>query len=243
MAPEKIDQTVINIIIAVCVVLLTLVFYLIYNRVRSTKRSILLTGICGGGKTLLYTRLVLECFKNTHTSIKENVSEYITDAGSSVELVAIPGHERLRTRFLDQYKSCARGLIYVIDSATIQKEVKDVAEFLYNILTDPEIVGSCNNVLIFCNKQDIPTAKGASLIKTLLEKELNTLRSTKTHALESTEGEETKEIFLGSPAADFVFEQLHPCEVKFAEGFANEGDEKEGEEDLEQLKTWIEKIV
>ncbi|KAF6209796.1 hypothetical protein GE061_015546 [Apolygus lucorum] len=218
MAPEKIDQNVINIIIAVCVVLLTLVFYLIYNRVRSTKRSILLTGICGGGKTLVYTRLVLDCFKNTHTSIKENVSEYITDAGSSVELVVIPGHERLRTRFLDQYKSKARGIIYVIDSATIQKEVKDVAEFLYNILTDPEIAGSCNNVLIFCNKQDIPTAKGATLIKSLLEKELNTLRSTKTHALESTEGDETKEIFLGSPAADFVFEQLHPCEVKFAEG-------------------------
>ncbi|CAB0008962.1 unnamed protein product [Nesidiocoris tenuis] len=147
-------------------------FYLIYKRVKGSKRGILLTGICGGGKTLIYSRLVLDAFKNTYTSIKENVSEYITDGGSSVQLVAIPGHERLREKFFAQYVEHARGIIYVIDSVTVQKEIKDVAEFLYNILTDPKTLSNCNKMLIFCNKHDKPTAKGAGIIKTLLEKEL-----------------------------------------------------------------------
>lgn len=43
-------------------------------------------------------------------------------------LVDIPGHERLRGRFVDEYKNSARGAVFVVDSLTLQKDVRDVAE-------------------------------------------------------------------------------------------------------------------
>lgn len=45
-----------------------------------------------------------------------------------MQVVDIPGHERLRHRYLDEYKKTARGLIYVVDSLTLNKEIRDVAE-------------------------------------------------------------------------------------------------------------------
>ncbi|XP_076285004.1 signal recognition particle receptor subunit beta-like isoform X2 [Lasioglossum baleicum] len=45
----------------------------------------------------------------------------------------IPGHERLRCRYSNQLKLPAKGLAYAIDSNTCQKDVRDAAEYLYNI--------------------------------------------------------------------------------------------------------------
>lgn len=45
-----------------------------------------------------------------------------------LRVVDIPGNERLRGRFLDQYKYVAKGVVYVIDSCTAQKDIRDVAE-------------------------------------------------------------------------------------------------------------------
>lgn len=47
---------------------------------------------------------------------------------NSLRLVDLPGQERLRNKFFDQYKSSAKAIIYVVDSVTIQKEIRDVAE-------------------------------------------------------------------------------------------------------------------
>jgi signal recognition particle receptor subunit beta len=45
-----------------------------------------------------------------------------------LRVIDIPGHERLRGKFFDEYKGTARGVIYVIDSVTFQKDIQDVAE-------------------------------------------------------------------------------------------------------------------
>lgn len=87
-------------------------------------------------------------------------------------MIDIPGHERLRYKYFDQYKSSAKVVAYVIDSITIQKEIRDVAEFLYNILTDPVILRNSTHVAVICNKQDLPLAKGCNAIKSILEREL-----------------------------------------------------------------------
>lgn len=42
----------------------------------------------------------------------------------------VPGHERLRGRFVDEYKNQARGAVFVVDSVTLQKDVRDVAEYV-----------------------------------------------------------------------------------------------------------------
>ena len=33
----------------------------------------------------------------------------------------------------------ARGIVYVVDSATVARQIRDVAEYLFNILTSPRI--------------------------------------------------------------------------------------------------------
>ena len=89
-----------------------------------------------------------------------------------LELVDIPGHERLRQTALDRYKAGARGLLFVVDSTTVQKQLKDVAEYLYTVLTEPTVAALRPPLLVLCNKQDQLQAKGAGLIRTQLEREM-----------------------------------------------------------------------
>lgn len=44
--------------------------------------------------------------------------------------------------------------------------------YLYTVLSDPTIQSNSPPLLILCNKQDQPLAKGSQVIKSLLEKEL-----------------------------------------------------------------------
>lgn len=49
-------------------------------------------------------------------------------AGKTLRIIDLPGHERIRVSKFDQYKKAARALVFVVDSLTFQKEIKDVAE-------------------------------------------------------------------------------------------------------------------
>ena len=40
----------------------------------------------------------------------------------------MPGHERIRYSMFDKVKAQAKGIIFIIDSSTIQKDIRDVAE-------------------------------------------------------------------------------------------------------------------
>lgn len=62
--------------------------------------------------------------------------------------------------------------MYIIDCVTIQKDIRDAAEYLYNILSDPIILKSVSSMLIVCNKQDIPLAKSTTAVRCMFEKEL-----------------------------------------------------------------------
>lgn len=50
----------------------------------------------------------------------------------------------------------SRGIVFVVDSAIFQKEVRDVAEFLYVLLTDAVIVRNAPALTVACNKQGKP---------------------------------------------------------------------------------------
>lgn len=126
-------------------------------------------GLCDSGKTLLFSHLILDEEKETFTSIKENIGLLTTSSGE-LRLVDIPGHERLRGKFFDQYKNLSKAIVYVIDSVTVQKDIRDVADFLYTVLADKATVSL--PVIILCNKQDEELAKGEGIIKSLLEKEM-----------------------------------------------------------------------
>ena len=60
----------------------------------------------------------------------------------------------------------------VIDSVSFQRDVRNVAELVYDLLSDDVIRRGKVPVLFACNKQDIALAKGCSVIKTQLEKEM-----------------------------------------------------------------------
>ena len=60
------------------------------------------------------------------------------------------------------YASTALAIVYVLDASTITKNIRDVTEFLFQILSDPTIHGNRTSVLIVCNKQDMTLAKGSS---------------------------------------------------------------------------------
>lgn len=46
-----------------------------------------------------------------------------------------------------------RAIVFVVDSVAFQREMKDVAEFLYQLLTDNTILKNAPPLLIACNKQ------------------------------------------------------------------------------------------
>lgn len=47
----------------------------------------------------------------------------------------------------------SRAVVFVVDSAAFQREVKDVAEFLYQVLIDSMSLKNTPSFLIACNKQ------------------------------------------------------------------------------------------
>ncbi|KAJ4431165.1 hypothetical protein ANN_19760, partial [Periplaneta americana] len=103
------------------------VVFVLWRRKKAARRGILIMGLSDSGKTLLFSQLLHNKYVQTHTSVKENIDEYIAGNGS-LKVIDIPGHERLRGKFFDEYKAIARGIVYVVDSVTFQKDIRDVAE-------------------------------------------------------------------------------------------------------------------
>ncbi|XP_011697162.1 PREDICTED: signal recognition particle receptor subunit beta [Wasmannia auropunctata] len=225
-------------LLAAAFALIVLALFVFWRKRKSAGHSILLTGLSDGGKTVIYARLVGSKFVKTYTSVKENVGNIMVN-NSSLRIVDIPGDERLRGKYFDKYKSSVKGLVYVIDSVTIQKEIRDVAEYLYNLLSDSDIQKNVP-VLILCNKQDQTMAKGCAVIKTLLEKELNLLRMTKTSQLEATDAS-SNNVFLGKQGQHFEFSHLD-SRIDFAESYVFNKD-PEASVDTEELDKWLRRIA
>ncbi|XP_020294545.1 signal recognition particle receptor subunit beta isoform X2 [Pseudomyrmex gracilis] len=223
-----------GILAAVFAIIITLVLFALWRKRKSVGHSILLTGLSDSGKTLIYARLFCSKFVHTYTSVKENIGDLPIN-----NIIDTPGDERLRGKYFDKYKSSAKGLVYVIDSVTIQKNIKDVAEYLYNLLSDSYIRKNVP-VLILCNKQDQTMAKGCTVIKSLLEKEMNLLRMTKTSQLETTDAS-LANVFLGKQGKEFEFSHLD-SQIDFAESYAfNKNPDTPA--NIEELCKWICKIV
>lgn len=95
----------------------------------------MLTGLCESGKTLLFSQLLHNTASETFTSIAENIGDYVAEgSGKLLRVIDVPGHERLRGRFFDQYKKTAKGIVFVVDSVTVQKDIRDVAEYDFTTL-------------------------------------------------------------------------------------------------------------
>uniref|UniRef100_A0A9L0TJ62 Signal recognition particle receptor subunit beta n=1 Tax=Equus caballus TaxID=9796 RepID=A0A9L0TJ62_HORSE len=152
---QESDRTLLSVVVALLAVLLTLVFWKFIRSRRSSQRAVLLVGLCDSGKTLLFVRLLTGLYRDTQTSITDSSAVYRVNntRGASLTLIDLPGHESLRLQFLERFKASARAVVFVVDSAAFQREVKDVAEFLYQVLIDSMGLKNTPSFLIACNKQ------------------------------------------------------------------------------------------
>ncbi|XP_008307906.1 signal recognition particle receptor subunit beta [Cynoglossus semilaevis] len=233
----------IGVIVALAVVISSCVFLKYFLSSKTVRSAVLLVGLCDSGKTLLFCRLLSGKFKRTQTSITDSSAPYKakSDRGSTWTLIDLPGHESLRSQYLEKFKSTARAIVFVVDSAIFQKEVRDVAEFLYDLLTDIVISRNAPAIIVACNKQDITMAKSAKLIQQQLEKELNTLRVTRSAALSSQDGSIGGSMYLGKKGKDFEFGQLS-MKVEFVECSARGSKSEDGDAELERLEKCLAKL-
>ncbi|XP_041880443.1 serotransferrin [Corvus kubaryi] len=236
---------VLSVLIALIAVAITFLIWRFVQGRRSSRKAVLLLGLCDAGKTLLFARLLSGRYHDTQTSITDSSAVYRVsrDKSTSVTLIDLPGHESLRLQFLERFKAAARAIVFVVDSVAFQREVKDVAEFLYQVLVDSTVLRNAPALLIACNKQDVTMAKSAKLIQQQLEKELNTLRVTRSAAPTSLDGSATGgPAQLGKKGKDFDFSQL-PMKVEFVECSARGSKGEDGEADLEGLEKWLVKVA
>ncbi|XP_023863716.1 signal recognition particle receptor subunit beta isoform X2 [Salvelinus sp. IW2-2015] len=234
---------IIGIIVSLAVVVITFVLLKHLLSRKTVQSAVLLVGLCDSGKTLLFSRLLSGKFKKTQTSITDNSAPYKAknERGSSWLLIDLPGHDSLRPQYVEKFKSAARAMVFVVDSAIFQKEVRDVAEFLYFLLTDSVVSRNVPSLIVACNKQDITMAKSAKLIRQQLEKEMNTLRVTRSATLGAQDGSAGATVHLGKKGKDFEFSQL-PMKVEFLECSARGSKGEDGEADIASLEKSLAKL-
>jgi len=227
-----------GIFIAILVVIITIVLFL---RGKKKGRTVLFVGASESGKTAIFSQLWQGKSVDTVTSIVPNEGEFVPANGRpSLTLKDLPGNDRLRQKYWDDHKAGVRGIVCVIDAAGGSKAIRDGAEVLYWVLTDSVVSSVKPNVLIFANKQDLPTAKAVKVIRASLEREITTLRLTKSASLQTTGGSNAAASkTLGRPDKDFDFDQLLPLKVDFLEGLGNSGNSS----DVEPITKWLEKIA
>eukprot|EP00095_Tigriopus_kingsejongensis_P012722 maker-scaffold43_size480169-snap-gene-1.19 protein:Tk12722 transcript:maker-scaffold43_size480169-snap-gene-1.19-mRNA-1 annotation:"hypothetical protein DAPPUDRAFT_205698" len=219
-------------LVGVLVGVLTLLLVFILTRKRTRGQKVLICGPCESGKTTLFAQLLHEKNVETYTSTKENSGVFISPGRTAVPVVDIPGHERLRVKYLEEYKNQIRAVIYMVDSSTLQKQLRDTAEYLFNIISHPVIHAKRPSILVLCNKQDLSLAKGPSVIQRELEKEMELLRGIHSRTLQGTNNQSTERAEIGKPGESFQFSHL-PMKVEFCEASA------QSHESLSELKKWL----
>jgi len=225
------DHTI-PIIVGVAVGILTLLLIYLFTKRRSLGRDVLITGICDSGKTTILSQLVSGKTGQTYTSMNHNRFSLPVENKAAVELVDVPGSDRVRGQVIDQFSGSARAVVFVVDSNTVSKQVRDVAEYLHFLLTNKNINSNSPPLLIVCNKQDSGMAKSSGAVKALLEKEIEKVRMTRSNQLAGTQNESRDSVFLGREGKTFELKDLG-CKVDFEEASALELDSLKG------VRQWI----
>ncbi|KAL1550851.1 signal recognition particle receptor subunit beta-like isoform X1 [Salvia divinorum] len=187
------------------VFLFTVMYYLLKHRSANT---ILLTGLSGSGKTVLFYQLRDgSCHQGSVTSTKPNEGRFLLHSEANklqkgkmkhVHVVDVPGHSRLLAK-LDEFLSRAAGIVFVVDSVEFLPHLRIASEYLYDILTNASVVKRKTPLLLLCNKIDRVTAHSMDFIRRQLEKEMTVLSSADT----------SDEHTLGVVGEAFAFSQCH----------------------------------
>ncbi|RIA89417.1 signal recognition particle receptor beta subunit-domain-containing protein [Glomus cerebriforme] len=226
------------IILTILAIIIAIIFNVLKNR--SRKDTFLILGLADSGKTSFFIKLRDGKQVQTHTSMKENEG-YINLENNGIPLtkvpihfVDVPGHEKLRFKFSD-FIPITRGIIFLVDSSTCVKNVRSIAEYLYDIFSNKDVIKHNIPTLIACNKSDMITALPPERIQTMLENEINKLRNTRTSALDNQDSSITDNIeFLGYENEKFKFEHLEN-ETHFEKCSVDKNE-------IAEIKNWIAEV-
>eukprot|EP00268_Persea_americana_P011756 TRINITY_DN1494_c0_g1_i1.p1 TRINITY_DN1494_c0_g1~~TRINITY_DN1494_c0_g1_i1.p1 ORF type:complete len:270 (-),score=50.88 TRINITY_DN1494_c0_g1_i1:366-1175(-) len=199
--------------VALAVLFLTSLFLLFRVFKRTKSNTIVLAGLSGSGKTILFYQLRDgTTHQGTVTSMEPNEGSFVLHSESEkpgkikpVHIMDVPGHSRLRPK-LDEFLPQACGIIFVVDALDFLPNCRAAAEYLYDILTKATVVKRKIPVLIVCNKTDKVSAHSKDFIRKQLEKEVDKLRATRTGA---SAADIADEFTLGVSGEAFVFSQCH----------------------------------
>lgn len=218
------------------VILFTTLLLLLVRLFRRTKpNTIVLSGLSGSGKTILFYQLRDgSSHQGTVTSMEPNEGTFVLNSEKMdnkngklkpIHVVDVPGHSRLRPK-LDEFLPHAAGIVFVVDALEFLPNCRAVSEYLYDILTRASVVRKKIPLLILCNKVDKPSAHSKEFIRKQLEKEIDKLRASRTAV---SEADVANEYTLGAPGKVFGFVQCQN-KVTVAEASALTGEVSEVEQ-------------
>jgi signal recognition particle receptor subunit beta len=197
-------------------------------RLRRRGGCLLLCGISNSGKTLLFNHLTSDVKKPISDSKTVNHGTMALDYLSTdqpikkVHVIDIPGDLRQRQRDFNVYKTLVKAIIFIIDSATIEKDIKSVSDYLYDILREKYLRYQRLPLLIFCNKQDLATKdQNLQAIRHLLEDELTMKRRACASSVNLYRRKKATNDDIGRSGKEiFEFNDIKDIQIEFVEGSA-----------------------
>uniref|UniRef100_A0A7S3GAY7 Signal recognition particle receptor subunit beta n=1 Tax=Palpitomonas bilix TaxID=652834 RepID=A0A7S3GAY7_9EUKA len=208
-------------------IIVTVVFFAFWKaRVAAEKRTnVVLLGVSGGGKTALFLRLRKNTFISTVPSLEENCEGGLIDC---------PGHHSLNQAALAKLKQ-AKAVIFVVDAVTFAENASEAANYLYDILLTESCRANGIPVYIVLNKSDNLNAVKSSYVKRRLEKDINSLRTTRAKNIDDISSDSV-DTFIGEEGKDFSFSQIKSS-IAFLEVSART------ESGLDKLKEVVDQYV
>ncbi|KAK7244401.1 hypothetical protein RIF29_39222 [Crotalaria pallida] len=225
--------------VAVAIVIFTTLLLLSRLLKHAKANTIVLTGLSGSGKTVLFHQLRDgSTHQGTVTSMEPNEGTFVLSGETTkkgkikpVHVVDVPGHSRLRAK-LDEYLPQAAAIVFVVDALDFLPNCRAASEYLFDLLSKGSVVKKKIPLLILCNKTDKVTAHTKEFIRRQLEKEIDKLRASRSAI---SDADIANEFTLGVPGEPFSFTQ---CSNKIitAEAAGSTGE-------ISQLEEFIREFV
>ena len=178
------DRT--TIVFLICTVIIGVTWLLLMDRpAASNKRSILLVGPSGAGKTAIFHKLTRPGTEAVGflPSVRVNRAEAsLSSPKKSVRMIPVvdlPGYRKL-WHHLDEHLGSAACVVFVLDASNFLPIVTEIADLLMEVLGRPEIARKGVPVLIACNKQDLGAkVHTTEFLRKTLQKRIGALMKTR----------------------------------------------------------------
>nr|AAU44447.1 hypothetical protein AT2G18770 [Arabidopsis thaliana] len=217
---------------AIGVLLLATIWLLSIRLFRRTKSdTVLLSGLSGSGKTVLFYQLrdgsshqgaVTSMEPNEGTFVLHNENNTKKGKVKPVHLIDVPGHSRLISK-LEEYLPRAAAVVFVVDALEFLPNIRAASEYLYDILTNASVIKNKTPVLLCCNKTDKVTAHTKEFIRKQMEKEIDKLRVSRSAI---STADIANDFTLGIEGEVFSFSHCHnKVTVAEASGLTGETDQ------------------